>query len=145
MSPIVSPGMSQYYSYWGLFQGLMPFYEQGNLANAFNYSSPSYFFATQDTVNAAHQAVLACPSDPEVLGGYGIYTSPGPGGWNYMMGLTSYRGINGPWYSPVRNCVGVIIGRVSAAGQPGPRHHLPRQRERDQFGHRWHQQHVAHA
>jgi len=111
MSPIVSPGMSQYYTYWGMFQGLMPFYEQGNLANAFNYSSPSYFWATQDTVNAAHQAVLACPSDPEVISGWGIYTSPGPGGWNYQMGLTSYRCINGPWYSPVRNLVGATSGQ----------------------------------
>ena len=57
----------------------MPYYEQGNLANAFNFSSPSYFHATQDTVNAAKQAILACPSDPEVVDGYGIYTSPWPG------------------------------------------------------------------
>jgi len=103
----LSPGMAQYYSYWGPFEGLLPYYEQGTLANAFNYSSPSYFHATQDTVNATHQNVLACPSDPEVLDGWGIYTSPGPGGWSYKMGLTSYRGICGPWYTPVRNCVGM--------------------------------------
>jgi prepilin-type N-terminal cleavage/methylation domain-containing protein/prepilin-type processing-associated H-X9-DG protein len=100
----LSPGMSQYYSYWGPFQGLLPYYEQGTLANSFNYSSPSYFYATQDTVNATHQNILACPSDPEVLDGWGVYTSPGPGGWSYKMNLTSYRGICGPWYTPVRNC-----------------------------------------
>ena len=71
--------MSAYYSYWGPFQGLMPFYEQGNLANAFNYSSPSYFHATQDTVNATHQAVLACPSDPEVIGWLGDLHLSGAG------------------------------------------------------------------
>jgi len=106
MNPVVSPGMSQYYSYWGLFHGLMPYYEQGNVANSFNYSSPSYFHATQDTVNANKQSILVCPSDPEVGDGNGIYTSPGPGGWNYKMCLSSYRGICGPWYSPVRNMVG---------------------------------------
>src|SRR5262245_59525095 len=74
-SPVVSPGMSQYYSYWGPFEGMLPFYEGGNLANSFNYSSPSYFFATQDTVNATKQAILVCPSDPEVGEGNGIYTS----------------------------------------------------------------------
>ena len=58
----------------------MPYYEQGNLANSFNFSSPSYFHATQDTVNAAKQAILVCPSDPEVGAGNGIYTSPGPSG-----------------------------------------------------------------
>src|SRR4051812_2545895 len=41
-----------YYAYWGPFQGMMPYYEQGNIANSFNYSSPSYFWPTQDTVNA---------------------------------------------------------------------------------------------
>jgi prepilin-type N-terminal cleavage/methylation domain-containing protein/prepilin-type processing-associated H-X9-DG protein len=104
----VSPGMSVYYSYWGVFHGLMPFFEQGNLANAFNYSSPSYFFPTQDTVNATHQASLACPSDPGVLSGNGIYTTlpTGAVSFSYQMGLTSYRCINGPWYSPVRNLVG---------------------------------------
>jgi len=103
---IVSPGMSQYYSYWSCFVGLLPYYEQGNLANSFNFSSPSYFYATQDTVNATHQAALYCPSDPDVLAGNGIYTSPGPSGLTYQMGLTSYRGVNGPWYSPVRNMSG---------------------------------------
>ena len=107
MTPTVTDTVhSAYYSYWGPFQGLLPYFEQGNLANAFNFSSPSYFFATQDTVNATHQAALYCPSDPTVLDGNGIYTSPGPSGLTYKMGLTSYRGINGPWYSPVRNMVG---------------------------------------
>ena len=107
MTPMAPDGVhSVYYSYWGPFQGLLPYFEQGNLANAFNFSSPSYFFATQDTVNATHQAALYCPSDPQVLDGNGIYTSPGPSGLTYKMGLTSYRGVNGPWYSPVRNMVG---------------------------------------
>jgi prepilin-type N-terminal cleavage/methylation domain-containing protein/prepilin-type processing-associated H-X9-DG protein len=110
-SVVVSPGMSQYYSYWGMFQGLLPYIEQGNLANSFNYSSPSYFFATQDTVNATHQVTLMCPSDPTVLDGNGIYTSPGPSGLTYKMGLTSYRCINGPWYSPVRNMSGATAAQ----------------------------------
>jgi len=108
-------GKQAFYTYWGPFQGLLPYYEQANLSNAFNYQSSSYFWFTQDTVNAVKQNVLACPSDPQVLAGNGIYTSPasyGGGGdgacatparFSYTMCLTSYRGINGPWYSPVRN------------------------------------------
>ena len=112
MTPMTPDGVHQvFYSYWGPFQGLMPYYEQGNLANSFNFSSPSYFFATQDTVNAAKQGILWCPSDPTISQGDGIYTSPGPGGWNYTMNLTSYRGICGPWYTPVRNCVGMTAAQ----------------------------------
>ena len=93
-------GKAAYYAYWGLFQGLLPYFEQGNIANSFNFSSPSYFFATQDTVNATKQVALWCPSDPDVINGNGIYTSPGPSGMTYTMCLTSYRGINGPYYYP---------------------------------------------
>ena len=104
MTPTVSDGVkSAFYAYWGPFQGLLPYYEGSNIANSFNSSAPSYFHATQDTVNATHQAALYCPSDPTVLDGNGIYTSPGPSGLSYKMCLTSYRGINGPWYSPKRN------------------------------------------
>ena len=107
MTPTAPDGVhTPFYSYWGPFQGLLPYFEAGNIANAFNYSAPSYFHAVQDTVNATHQAILACPSDPDVLGGNGIYTSPGPSGMSYKMGLTSYRGVNGPWYSPIRNLAG---------------------------------------
>lgn len=107
MTAMADNGVVQAFnSLWGPFQGLLPYYEGGNIANAFNSSSPSYFHATQDTVNAAKQAILACPSDPDVLGGNGIYTSPGPSGMIYKMCLTSYRGVNGPWYSPTRNMVG---------------------------------------
>jgi prepilin-type N-terminal cleavage/methylation domain-containing protein/prepilin-type processing-associated H-X9-DG protein len=111
-NPGTNPGMALYYSYWGPFEGLLPYYEGGNLANAFNYNSSSYYWCTQDTVNATKQSVLACPSDPEVLAGDGQYTSPprysgGDGAcsgptFTYNMSLTSYRGINGPWYAPVR-------------------------------------------
>ena len=107
MTPMVADGVhNAYYSYWGMFQGVLPFMEGGNIANSFNFSAPSYFYAVQDTVNALHQAALYCPSDPLVFAGNGIYTSPGPSGLSYKMGLTSYRCINGPWYSPVRNMVG---------------------------------------
>ena len=57
-------------------------------------------------MNATKQATLVCPSDPEVGDGNGIYTSPGPSGMSYRMCLTSYRGINGPYYNPVRNMIG---------------------------------------
>jgi prepilin-type processing-associated H-X9-DG protein len=108
MTPMVTDAVhSAFYSYWGMFQGLLPYFEQGNIANSFNFSSPSYFFATQDTVNATKQLTLWCPSDPDVINGNGIYTSPGPSGMTYTMCLTSYRGINGPYYNPARNMIGV--------------------------------------
>ena len=104
---IMNPAMSPYYSYWGYLLGLCPYFEQGALFNAFNFSSNSYFSPQNDTVSAAKISTLWCPSDPDIAAGNGIYTSPGPGGWNYTYGLTSYRGICGPWYQPVRNTVGI--------------------------------------
>jgi prepilin-type N-terminal cleavage/methylation domain-containing protein/prepilin-type processing-associated H-X9-DG protein len=112
-SPLSSDGVhNTFYSYWGPFHGLMPYYEQGNMANSFNYSSQSYFWPTQDTVNATKQATLVCPSDPEVGDGNGIYTSPAfTGGMTYKMALTSYRGICGPWYTPVRTSTGMTAAQ----------------------------------
>ncbi len=104
---IMNPAMSPYYSYWGYLLGLCPYFEQGAIFNAFNFSSNSYYSAQNDTVSAAKIGALWCPSDPDIAAGNGIYTSPGPGGWNYTYGLTSYRGICGPWYQPVRNTVGI--------------------------------------
>jgi prepilin-type N-terminal cleavage/methylation domain-containing protein/prepilin-type processing-associated H-X9-DG protein len=109
--------MSQYYSYWSLFPGLTPYYEQGALANSFNYSSPSYFYATQDTANSIHQSVLACPSDPLVLAGNANATQPGPSGMRYAMCLTSYRGINGPWYTPTRSMGGATPSQYQQMAQ----------------------------
>jgi len=108
--------LTPYYSYWGYLMGLSQYFEQGAIYNAFNSSSLSYFSPENDTVSAAKISVLWCPSDPEVFNGNGIYTSP-PAGDNrrmtYTYGLTSYRGICGPWYTPVRNCIGIAPGDYS--------------------------------
>jgi len=107
MNPLtVSPGMSAYYSYWSMFPGMLPYYEGQNLANSFNYSAPSYYAVQQVTFDGTKQATLACPSDPDVLAGNGFYSLTGFPGLPFVMCLTSYRGINGPWYSPPRNLVG---------------------------------------
>jgi prepilin-type N-terminal cleavage/methylation domain-containing protein/prepilin-type processing-associated H-X9-DG protein len=108
-----SSPLSPYYSYWGYLLGLSQYFEQGLVFNAFNASSISYFSAQNDTVSAAKLNALWCPSDPDIFAGNGIYTSPGPGGWNYTYGLTSYRGICGPWYQPVRNLIGISSANYS--------------------------------
>jgi prepilin-type N-terminal cleavage/methylation domain-containing protein/prepilin-type processing-associated H-X9-DG protein len=105
--------LSPYYSYWGFLLATSQFFEQGAVFNAFNFSSLSYYSAQNDTVSAAKLSVLWCPSDPTIADGNGIYTSPGPGGWNYTYGLTSYRGICGPWYQPVRNLIGITPSNYS--------------------------------
>jgi prepilin-type processing-associated H-X9-DG protein len=97
--------------------GLLPFYEQANVYNAFN-SSIRYFCAVAPsncTVHGAKLSTLACPSDPQVLAGNGFYTSNVPGIPAYMAGLTSYRGICGPWPNPPRG----VSGSTTNTGQ-GP-------------------------
>jgi prepilin-type processing-associated H-X9-DG protein len=103
----INPAMSPFYSYWGFLLPTSQYFEQSGIFNAFNFSSNSYFSAQNDTVSAVHIGLLACPSDPLVLAGNPIYSSPGPSGMTYAYGLTSYRGICGPWYQPVRNLIGV--------------------------------------
>ncbi len=66
-------------------------------------------------MNATKQVTLWCPSDPDIINGNGIYTSPGPSGMTYTMCLTSYRGINGPYYNPARNMSGAISSSVPAS------------------------------
>ncbi len=82
--------------------GLCPFMEQGNIYNAFNASLRYFQYAENDTVMAFKLATLNCPSDPEISEGNGAYSqfaAPRP---SYKVGLTSYRGIAGPWTNPPR-------------------------------------------
>ncbi|MHC5540634.1 DUF1559 family PulG-like putative transporter, partial [Singulisphaera rosea] len=72
------------YSPWmhSYIVGLLPFFEQNNIYNAFN-SSIRYYrtdIPANYTVHGAKLAALACPSDPTVLAGNSAYTTPA-GGW----------------------------------------------------------------
>jgi len=95
--------LAPYFAYWSFFCGITPYFEQQQIFNAFNFSN-GYFIPQWNTANASHLSVLACPSDPTVLDGNGFYSMPAYG---YVMGLTSYRGICGPWYQPPRHCEGI--------------------------------------
>ena len=94
----------RYFSRWGYLPGLTAFIEQQAVYNAFNFTW-GYYVPTWATANGTHLSVLACPSDPTVANGNGFYslTATPP----YTMGLTSYRGICGPWYQPPRACQGI--------------------------------------
>ncbi len=99
--------LTPYFSYWSFFPGICPYIEQQQIYNSFNFAN-GYYIPSWATANASHLSVLACPSDPTVLDGNGYYSStPGQGWAPYNMGLTSYRGICGPWYQPPRHCEGI--------------------------------------
>jgi prepilin-type N-terminal cleavage/methylation domain-containing protein/prepilin-type processing-associated H-X9-DG protein len=75
---------------------ILPYIEQSAAANAYNFSW-SYADTQNTTIAGLHLTAFACPSDPEVIARDGTFTRPG-----FVMGLTSYRGINGPFYAPTR-------------------------------------------
>ena len=86
----------------GCLIGLTPYFEQGNIYNAFNSSLRYWSYPANDTVLGAKIGTLFCPSDPEVAEGNGRYTqfaAPRPA---FNAGLTSYRAICGPWVNPPR-------------------------------------------
>jgi prepilin-type N-terminal cleavage/methylation domain-containing protein/prepilin-type processing-associated H-X9-DG protein len=108
------------YSPWmhSFLVGLLPFYEQGNIYNAFN-SSLRYFrsdIPANCTVHGAKLSALTCPSDPTTLQGNGKYTSAVPGIPAYTAGLTNYFGISGPWPNPPRGASGG--GATTGQGPP---------------------------
>jgi prepilin-type N-terminal cleavage/methylation domain-containing protein/prepilin-type processing-associated H-X9-DG protein len=117
------PANGAAYSPWmhGFLLGLLPYYEQAPLFNSFNSSWRYYNTANpanQPTVHGAHLSTLACPSDPTVLNGNGFFSTNGQNGWtgpSYTAGITSYRGITGPWTNPPRGHSG-----SAGAGQLGP-------------------------
>jgi prepilin-type N-terminal cleavage/methylation domain-containing protein/prepilin-type processing-associated H-X9-DG protein len=85
-----------YTSIYAWTPSILPYIEQGAAGNTYNFSFS--YAAPPNTTNAGlHLTAFACPSDPQVLAGNGTFTLPG-----FVMGLTSYRGINGPWYAPTR-------------------------------------------
>jgi len=104
------------YSPWmhSHFVALLPYTEQQPLFNSFNASIRYYNVvepANQPTVQGAHLNMLACPSDPTVINGNPIYTTNWLAGMpNYASGLTSYRGICGPWVTPPRGPSGTAQG-----------------------------------
>lgn len=111
---------NQSYSPWmhSFIVGLLPFFEQSNIYNAFN-SSLRYYRSDLNanvTVHGAKISTLACPSDFGVLEGNGTYTQNIPGIPPYMAGLTNYRGISGPWPNPPRG----TSGSSSTPGQGPP-------------------------
>jgi len=86
----------------GCLIGLTAFMEQGNIYNTFNASLRYYQYPENDTVMAHKMATLACPSDIEVLEGNDAYTKFAAPRMSFKAGLTSYRGIAGPWTNPPR-------------------------------------------
>ena len=84
--------------------GLTAYIEQQNVYNAFNFAW-GYYVPPWATADGTHLSVLCCPSDPTVVNGNGFYSSTFTP--PFIMGLTSYRGICGPWYQPPRACQGI--------------------------------------
>lgn len=82
--------------------GLCPYMEQPAVYNAFNSSLRYYAYPANDTVLAAKIATLFCPSDPEIVAGNSHFTTFSPPRPSFEVGLTSYRGISGPWANPPR-------------------------------------------
>jgi prepilin-type N-terminal cleavage/methylation domain-containing protein/prepilin-type processing-associated H-X9-DG protein len=109
----------------GYLVGLLPYIEQGPLYNAFNSSARYYCgsIPSNYTVHGAKLSVLTCPSDPTVLNGNGIYSAAAGNPWPpYNAGLTSYRGISGPWTNPPRGYSGTNTGELGPPlpGNPSP-------------------------
>jgi prepilin-type N-terminal cleavage/methylation domain-containing protein/prepilin-type processing-associated H-X9-DG protein len=105
--------LTPFFSYWGFLPTLTAYIEQQAVFNAFNFSN-GYYITEWATANAVHLSVLACPSDPTVLDGNGFYSAATTNNWApYKMGLTSYRGICGPWYQPPRHCEGITPGNYA--------------------------------
>jgi prepilin-type N-terminal cleavage/methylation domain-containing protein/prepilin-type processing-associated H-X9-DG protein len=102
--------------------GLLPFFEQGNVYNAFN-SSFRYNTAknVNNTVHGAKLNALVCPSDPTTINGNGTYTSANAAG-GYTATLTNYQGISGPWPNPPRGSSGATNSGSgpAVAGNPSP-------------------------
>lgn len=99
-APNTNPGglfVTGYDAVYAWTISLFPYVDAGPLANSYNFNW-SYADSQNTTVAGVHSAAFACPSDPAVLAGNGYYTAAS----GYIMGLTSYRGINGPWFSPSR-------------------------------------------
>jgi len=94
---------------------ILPYIEQSAAGNSYNFSWS--YVDSQNTTNAGlHLAAFACPSDPQVAAGDGTFTAPG-----FIMGLTSYRGINGPFYAPSRylgrdGCTAAQYEQMAAQG-----------------------------
>ena len=68
---------------------LLPYFEQDNIAKAYDYTKAWYNSGTNVTAAANRIKSLMCPSDPNAAGQPGS-SSP--------MGLTSYHGNAGIWY-----------------------------------------------
>ena len=60
-------GANGYYVGSGVFVRMLPFYEQGTLANAYNYSL-HFAMAANNTVCGSGLSVLWCPSDGSIVG-----------------------------------------------------------------------------
>jgi len=108
------------------FVGLLPFFEQGPLYNAYNLSIRYYMCPLQAnaTCHGAKMSALACPSDPTVIAGNGTFTAgagnvPACVPFSYNAGLTSYRGISGPWPNPPRGSSGSTTNTGQGPPIPG--------------------------
>src|SRR5262249_36269553 len=87
------------------FTAMLPYFEQGTFANAYNFSC-NYRCDPSATVSAAAIATLWCPSDTEVAGV--VYVEPPSSRHDlpWPVTFTSYAGSYGQW-----------AGRI--LGQPG--------------------------
>jgi prepilin-type N-terminal cleavage/methylation domain-containing protein/prepilin-type processing-associated H-X9-DG protein len=105
--------------------GLLPYAEQAPLFNAFNSSVRYYCPAVPAnyTVHGVKLNTLACPSDPQIMAGSGIYSAAAGNPWPpFTSGLTNYRGICGPWTNPPRGYSATASGELGPPipGNPSP-------------------------
>jgi prepilin-type processing-associated H-X9-DG protein len=93
---------------FGPFIPILPYLEQANIYNLFNFSN-SYYRSPNYSFAGIMLSVLQCPSDPLVSNGDPInlqfYTADGnPAPTNPRQGITSYAGNAGMWLVQLGPC-----------------------------------------
>jgi prepilin-type N-terminal cleavage/methylation domain-containing protein/prepilin-type processing-associated H-X9-DG protein len=95
------------------FTALLPYFEQGTLANAYNFSL-NYRCDPNATVSGAGIGTLWCPSDTEVAGV--VYVEPPSSRHNlpWPVYFTSYAGSYGQWAGRILGQPGTTVATVVA-------------------------------
>jgi prepilin-type N-terminal cleavage/methylation domain-containing protein/prepilin-type processing-associated H-X9-DG protein len=111
-SPAIGYGgpIGTWYAGTTAFTGLLPFFEQTPLANAYNYSVASYDLANR-TVLGSGIASLWCPSDPSVSQGgpadatsnFGTYISSTQTLYHNSYGVCMGIWLNSAWPTPANS------------------------------------------
>jgi prepilin-type N-terminal cleavage/methylation domain-containing protein/prepilin-type processing-associated H-X9-DG protein len=86
-----------YYLGRSLWVGLLQYYEQGPMYNAYNFSL-NVFTIQNNTVSAASISTLWCPSDPVTTGQKILFPQTNFDGTDLTMTYTNYRGCLGMWH-----------------------------------------------